>query len=314
MSFQGEIEMKHYAKIGEVIKYLRNKSHLSQAELSKDICSCKQLGRIERNESSPSIELINLLSNRIGVNIYDTYALILEHHDIETHQQIVEINELIHQRDFVKLHHLVTKLEKYPSFSSGVPFKYIKYSESLYFSQQLHNYETAIQVALEGLESDGSSFLSKNPSSISLSSADLLLAQCIAVNLCRIDQYDLGKQYFNFIFDYLYKTLSADRYVVNRNMRFELNFLSHTAFNKYTFFHEHSDAEYANIVGLINLLNSHDISAMLPELLFCKAQIEFDNGNDQLAEKTLSTARTFALFFYDPERANAIEKEIRDLD
>lgn len=59
--------------IGNVIKEYRTMLHLSRKKLSTDICSEKYLYMIERGDRTPSTEVMRLLSDRMGVDIFKYY-------------------------------------------------------------------------------------------------------------------------------------------------------------------------------------------------------------------------------------------------
>lgn len=62
--------------LGSIIKDLRKSKALTQKELVEDICSIKQLSRIEANTSSPSAILFTQFSSRLGnsLNEYIPYS------------------------------------------------------------------------------------------------------------------------------------------------------------------------------------------------------------------------------------------------
>lgn len=57
--------------IGSIIKDLRISFKMTQAELAKDICSVKQLSRIEQNESNPTVYIFSQLSLKLGNSLND---------------------------------------------------------------------------------------------------------------------------------------------------------------------------------------------------------------------------------------------------
>jgi len=56
-------------KIGKELKAMRQAKHISQAKLSEGLCSVSTLVRIESNRQMPSFELVNALTERMGVSI-----------------------------------------------------------------------------------------------------------------------------------------------------------------------------------------------------------------------------------------------------
>lgn len=57
--------------IGKIIKILRLKKEITQKDLAQNICSQKQLLRIEQNQSAPNSFLLYELSNRLGKDLLE---------------------------------------------------------------------------------------------------------------------------------------------------------------------------------------------------------------------------------------------------
>lgn len=68
--------MKNY--VGTIIKALRTENGLTQRELAKDICSLRQLIRIEANENAPSTFLMQAFSAKLGDDLMDYMPYFLE--------------------------------------------------------------------------------------------------------------------------------------------------------------------------------------------------------------------------------------------
>lgn len=221
--------------IGEIIKYYRKNANISQRDIAKDVCTREYIGKIERNECCPTIEMVNLLSDKLHINLFENYALTLDHHNLETHLQITKLNEAIANRNFKQLHSLIEKYSNLPDFADGIPYQYLKYSESLYYAQELNDYEKAVTCARCGLGLDIPFIYDSQLPVTHLSNSSLLLIQAIAVNLCRLECFDEGYIYFNFLNIYLNNECSKDKFLLNRNKHFELNFLAHSIYNQYIF-------------------------------------------------------------------------------
>lgn len=302
--------MNSYISIGEIIKYYRQKSNISQANLAEGICTREYIGKIERNECCPTIDIINQLSSRLGVNLYDNYALILDHHDLKTHSQIVQLNEAISKRDFEELKHLVDTYIRLPSFSSGIPYQYIQYSQALYSSMILGDYKLATKYAMDGLHSKYTNILDLPPTDVTLSKADLLLTQTIAVNLCRQNFLDIGRRYFSFLIAHLSHICSLDHYFVNRNKRFELNLYAHVVYNNFIFLPNDTKTHLDSIDTILQLLRKHNFSNMLPELLLCKACLNYISNDYKTAVDNYLVAHYTGTFLYSSKVMANKEQEI----
>lgn len=302
--------MNEYTNIGEIIKYYREKKHLSQEALAEGICAREYIGKIERNMSSPSIDMINQLSNKLEINLYDSYAMIIEHKNLETHFKITQLNEAIGQRNFEELWTLTQHFSEIDDFKDGIPFQFLKYSQALYYSMYLNNYPKSLECALEGLKQHFPSILSLNPTQCTLTNADLVLMQTIAVNLCRIDCLDQGLLYFNFLSHYLEHILSMNIYLVNRNKHFELNFLAHIAYNRFIFLADYNPSEIHFVDMALEILKKYYYSHMLPELLLCRTLLQCKSSDINNARQTYACAHNSGIFLYGEPTITKLEQKI----
>ena len=92
-----------YTHIGEVIAYLRKKKGLSQAALAENICSREYLGKIEKGYQYPTSAVINELCEKLGIDIYEEYSLILRHGGFDRHNMITELNDSFSKEKILNL-------------------------------------------------------------------------------------------------------------------------------------------------------------------------------------------------------------------
>lgn len=59
--------------IGSIIEECRNVHNMSRNELSKDICSEKYIYLIEKDKRTPSANMIKLLGDRLGIDLFSYY-------------------------------------------------------------------------------------------------------------------------------------------------------------------------------------------------------------------------------------------------
>ena len=119
-----------FVDFGDVLRYYRTKAKLSQEQLAEGICTRVYISQIEKNKQIPTLYMVSAFSSRMGVNLFDAYALIIEHNDFDTHKKIEALNEAIGSYDNRRLYELAREYEALPGFSSGV----LSYSELLRFS------------------------------------------------------------------------------------------------------------------------------------------------------------------------------------
>lgn len=292
--------MKSYITIGEIIRHYRKEKGLSQEELAEGICDRKYLSHIENNKHIPTLDIINQLSNRLGVNLYDSYALMLRNHDIDTHKKIEQIQPYLNGKTSEKIIELVNEYKELPGFQSGEPLQCLKYATSLYYANCLEKTEDGITLALEGLSvNEPFSIDCVNPNR-TFTNIEMSLLNTIAVDYCRLGQIDEAKKYFELIQKYLFRVFRQSHYATNRNNQFEVKFLANHICNYFLFFRDTEDFSIELIDNVLTILKRLDNHHMLPELLLCKVYLLMQAGKQDEAKELYTLAHSLGNYLYDP--------------
>ena len=297
--------MDSFIKIGDIIKHYRMEKGLSQDELAEGICSRKYISQLETHQNIPTL-FINALSAKLGVNLYDSYAIMLQHHDIETHKKIVSLNKALAEVDFDKIHILIETYQSLPEFQQGEPMQFLKYGECVYLSNILLEHSKSISVAKSALPND--------PLSITqhtfFTNIELTLLNFIAVNTCRLGDLQEGKKYFDFLYNYLNQLFIQNHYVANRNNHFELRFFANLVYNDFCFFHKTDDFDPKRIDNVLELLKSLHSHFNLPELLLCKTALLLEQNLISEAKRVYPLAHELGIYLYSEEEMQDLEKRI----
>lgn len=302
--------MENYITIGEIIRHYRKERGLSQATLADGICERKYISNIENNKNIPTLDIINQLSDRLQINLYETYALMLRHHDIDTHQKIEYLNQHFNREKGKLLLSIIEEYEKLPSFQYGEPLQTIKYAKALYLSNTRNNFSEAITVALEGLSIHKDFKISNPPTSLFLSNIELCLLNAIGVNYCRNNQNKEGKKYLHYLQEYMYHYFSINHYATNRNNQFEIKILSNVVYNYFVFFRDDADFDSENIEKTLNILKSLHCHHKLPELLLCKTYLKFKEEQPEEAKCIYTLAHSLGLYLYTDQYVEDTEKSV----
>lgn len=130
--------MKNY--IGSVIKALRINKNMTQSELAFNICTIRQLARIEANTSSPSAFILSEISNRLGntlsqyipfsmdENVYEIGNLILKLHKLFDAHKYHEVYKIIKENNILT-HATNTALKQEIQWFIGALNNYIDVEE-----------------------------------------------------------------------------------------------------------------------------------------------------------------------------------------
>lgn len=267
-----------FVDFGDVLRYYRNKAKLSQEQLAEGICTRVYISQIEKNKQIPTLYMISAFSKKMGVNLFDAYALIIEHNDFDTHKKIEQMDAALAAYDDNQVYALAKEYAALPGFSSGAPLQSIKYAFSLYYSNVLHDYTKSIACATEGLAVSGVPDADMTPTPM-LSVMDLCLLLGKSVDLCRSGQMEEGRKYLEYMHECIRLRLTENRYIANRNLRFDINLFAKITFNICEFFPDENENNMKILEKAIDLLYDHRSSNMQGELQLYEARYLYEMGD-----------------------------------
>ncbi len=277
-------EYKPFVDFGDVLRYYRNKAGLSQEQLAEGICTRMYVSQIEKNKQIPTLYMVSAFSNKMGVNLFDAYALITEHNDFDTHRKIEQLHEAINAADDNRMYELAMEYASLPGFSSGAPLQCIKHAFALYFSNVCKDYEKSIAYATEGLAVSGVPDADMTPTPM-LSVTDLCLLLAKSVDLCRSNRLEEGRKYLEYLHECARLRLIQNRYIANRNLRFDINLYSLTTFNICEFFPDDIENNMKILIETLDLLYDHKNSNMQGELQLYQARYLYETGDMEGARR-----------------------------
>lgn len=311
---KGLTDMKRLVKtvfvdFGDVLRYYRTKEGLSQEQLADNICSREYISLIEKGKKIPTLYMVDAFSKKMGINLFDAYALVIEHNDFDTHLRIEELNDAINARNDDRLYQLAVEYAKLPGFSYGVPYQCIKHALSLYYANVSCDYEKAVQYASEGLAVSGLTNLAgKAP--LPVSNLDICLLTAKAVALCRGGWHSEGRITFEYLRECVKLRFVQNLYVANRNRRFDIRMFAMTAFNICEFFPNDCENNLKMLEDSIRILNRYECSSKQPELLLYKARYLFDTGEHTAAVHCFNAGYYMLLCGSSAEEAVKTAQEI----
>ncbi len=291
-----------FVGFGDVLRYYRNKGGLSQEQLAEGICTRVYISQIEKNKQIPTLYMISAFSNKMGINLFDAYALIIEHNDFDTHSKIETLHEVINSCDDERLFELAKEYETLPGFSSGAPLQCIKHAFSLYYSNVLHDYDKSIAYATEGLAVSGVPDAEMKPTPM-LSVTDLNLLLAKSVDLCRSGKREEGRKYLEYLYECVRLRLTQNRYIANRNLRFDINLFALVTFNICEFFPDDIGNNMVILEQTISLLYDHRNSNMQGELQLYEARYLYEMGDLEAARDCFNAG--YYLLVRQKNRADA---------
>ncbi len=294
---------------GEVLRYYRKQEKFSQEQLAEGICTREYIVQIEKGSSIPTLYMIHAFSRKMGINLFDAYAVIVEHNDLDTHRKIEKLNEAISLRDDARIYKLAMEYSDLPGFSYGVPRQCIMHAFSLYYSNTLHDYERSVRYASEGLAISGIDNLDHtNPATITKLDMCLLLVK--AVDLCRLGRKKAGRRHLEYLYDNVKCRILESRYIANRNRRFDINMFAVTVYNLCEFFSDEADENMDCLEEAIQILRKYNCDTMREELMLYLAKYLDDKGKTGEARILYRSAYNSLLYFTTQEETDQRASEI----
>lgn len=293
--------------IGEVIRFYRKKLSMSQDDLSKGICTREYIGKLERKQAIPSLNIINSLSERLGVNLYEKFTAITAHHDIHTHSQVVEITDALVKRDCNLLLSLIEKYQDLPSFQVGEPRQVILYAKCYHTAKANCQYEESVQLALAGLLVHFPSYEAIFNRNSTLSHVEMSMLLTLAVHYLHIGKKEDGVHAIDFMKECIEDRLPKSNHSLSHNLQFEINFYLNLIYTQYLF-RTLPDKELMSVVDeSLKLISDYHSNVLLVEFLFCKATLMKHTGNFDKANHYWHCAHYLGKVLYSQEKLDSIE-------
>lgn len=289
-----------YTHVGEVIAYLRKKKGWSQVALSDGICTREYLGKIEKGYQHPTSVIINDLCEKLGINIYEEYALILRHGGFERHNMITELNDSFSKEKTQNLPDLIAKCEKqFPSIN-GELFQTLCFAKAICALDMEHNPSSAQDFAIQGILYNHPNYSLDAPlTNYTLSNIELLLIYYYINSLCEYKNNPNAVLSYLHLYHYLKERLDTNQYIVHKKYHFEISLLSAVVVNMILYNKDLIPYEtlYTIVNENIERKKRLNYSNSITNLLFEKCYLCKKLGYTKEYENTLSTAVHIGEFY-----------------
>lgn len=130
--------------IGSVIERYRCKLKMSRKELSENICTEKYVYLIEKGNRSPSVDVVSLFSDKLGVDLFDYYKYLGCEDPIEVRKKMNEFNMHREKRNFIKLKEATDVAFNLPDFHCKPWIYEIEFNKILYMAFVEQRYDESI--------------------------------------------------------------------------------------------------------------------------------------------------------------------------
>jgi transcriptional regulator with XRE-family HTH domain len=186
-----------YEHFGNLLQELRMKYNMSREELAQNICTPKQIYRIEKGESEPSIYLLHQLSFKFKLDLNEYYKMYFTSHTLEGLEGINSINDAIIVRDNHLLKSLIDNYESMEAFKTGENLQHIYYGKALCSALLDEDYKNSLDYCYKGIRVECPEFNISSFSKYMFSNVGLALINCLSQNFFAMDNYDKGMLVLN---------------------------------------------------------------------------------------------------------------------
>jgi transcriptional regulator with XRE-family HTH domain len=107
--------MNHF---GIIIREYRESLGISRKELAEGICTEKYIYLIEKGERTPSVDILSVISERLGEDLFEYYQYLECDNPIIVRDALRQFNICRKKLDFIELEKVTNKVIQYPDFKS----------------------------------------------------------------------------------------------------------------------------------------------------------------------------------------------------
>lgn len=296
--FWGEWMMKYSANcIGDIIKRFRISHEMTLDSLSDGICTKDHLCAIEHNRNQPSLYLLDQLSKKLNVNLFEYYYNLMSFESIEAYSLSNEIFQFISLYDLDGLSEYIDTHEKDEVFQKGEAKKNLFYGKAV-LANELGNYKNSLQICLTLISEEGISVNDLSLKKTLYSHIDLLIVNMTAINYHCLEEYNKASIFYELLYSQLSHILAHPAYELYQNLYFEaklfLNVSSNLAVLK-LISNEFDESE--KIITQALSMGQHVKSVHCHcELLFCLCELYYYTNRISEAKQILSDVEVFARY------------------
>lgn len=130
--------------LGITIKELRIKKNISQSELCNRICSQSQISKIEKGKTYPSSILLYQLSERLGIDPQNIFALTQNKRIKYTENVKCVIKDCLKQKQYKELYEIVKKEKNLNNFQTKEEKQFLIWHEAIAIFEVNRSTKTAL--------------------------------------------------------------------------------------------------------------------------------------------------------------------------
>lgn len=143
------------SNIGHLFISLRKNLNLSREKFCSGVCSSKYLYLIEKGERTPSVQIIEAFSYKVGIDLYDYFQYLDFDEPIKVKNMIDQMDNMMVSRDFDGLRRMTDVIQQMKDFSTPPLCYQIDLNIAWLLANVDLNYEKAKKIMLSTLAQMG---------------------------------------------------------------------------------------------------------------------------------------------------------------
>lgn len=304
----------NYNHFGELLKEIRDSKGLTQDQLAENICSVRQLSRIESGENDPSIYILHSISKKLNIDLQEFYRIYFTSGSFQAHNLKSKLGELVASKDNDLLRKFIGEIENMSVFQEGENLQYILYGKAICSSHIDNDYELSNDYCIRGISIENPDFDVHKIEVIPYSNIGLTMINLMASNFDKMNKKELSFKLLEILLNILEDFILNIPFPMYRSLDFEKRLYQSTSCNLSTLNMNNKDykksLEYVNKGIDFSIKENH--MRFLPELLAQKSRLLLKMDLKEEACENYKVCLSLYKICRNKDEAEIIEKEIED--
>ncbi|BCJ92722.1 hypothetical protein acsn021_02910 [Anaerocolumna cellulosilytica] len=271
----------HYEHFGMLLQELRKKHNMSREKLAENICTTKQIYRLEKGTSEPSIYLLHQLSIKFNMDLNEYYKMYFTKNTLVGLEGTKAINSAIESENLDLIKTLIEKYQGLEDFKQGHNLRHIYYGKALLSALSDKDYTTSLQYCFQGLLIECAAFQVDTIPDYTYSNTSLALINCTSQNYFAMDKQEEGMKVLQGLLAVLETHHIYPAYPMFQASPFAKKLYQTVLYNLSIHFFHHGDIKdsflYVN-KGIAFSTKEYSLK-LLPELYEMKLKILYQEEN-----------------------------------
>ncbi len=276
-----------YEHFGNFLRELRESRNLTREQLAQNICTPKQIYRIEKGEYEPSLYLLNQLSIKFNLDLNEYFKMYFSSNTIVGFEGIKQINSAIEHNDIKSLKSLIENYEKLEDFKHGENLQHILYGKALCSAIMDGDYKLSLIYCMKGILIENPCFSIDKIRESTYSNVGFSLIHCISCNYLSMNQTKTGIQILYELLYVLENYILNSPYSMYQASQFSKKIYQNTLYNMSLHLLKSGDVKNAHYYvnkGIDFSLKEYNLR-FLPELIYMKFKLLYYEQEYEEAKK-----------------------------